>query len=1014
MNMTYKEKIKELRNGAQETQAAIKIKDKLTELKAKNNSISSYRWIWELIQNAKDCTNSTGKINIEIIYNKSDSFLEFRHNGKLFSTKNIVYLVEQVSTKERTQEAKSTGKFGTGFLTTHLLSPKVCVSGYLHDEGDECPATFCVEIDRSGKELDEIKSSIKKSCDQLESTTETCNSSIDEARMNTIFKYMLDKEGINVAENGLRNFVITAPYVFAFVSELNKIVVNYDDEITEYTRQREGLIQAENVFVSRVFNSKSNKTTNIFTIASDDIVLAAEIEQNNCKNHIVRFDSNLPKIFCDFPLLGTHDFSFPVVVNSQLFNPNEPRNGIYLADNESEQNKELMFKACELYNSMIGYFLSNEYEDIHNAVIIPNIIEKEWLDANWYDEEILSLLKRNISKLPLFKMCNGITKPLEDEWGDTIYLLKDDEKEVREIVWSLSSQLFPEKHIHYEDVDNWYYSLWSECRNYGVLDLIENIEQLGNIDTLSAKVSDPIKWINELIYLIYNRCKDNYSIVKRANKIFPNQNGVFCYLNDLKLDSGIDEAYKNLALLIKIDFKEQLLDRRVTISGIDIMSFDDAINQMINQIQGIGINKSNFYKSIIGLRDKSNGKQDAFINVYNKLYSHTPIDVVSVNMCSHRLLNLALDYCSEEICKAINSHNNLSDVLSDSNFTLLSEIEDLLSQLIQYIVYIEKIEWLEKYSIIPNQNGNLKKKSDLFRETDNLPEFLKVACCAAGTDIKNELVSLSVDTSNVINRKKGYKEISDIITNYVRANKNKISLQDAEKQAFNDTYIWLRTHKDNPDVNLYFEELMQHLYWFYNDDEISNSITKASEYDSILQRFGISDSHELERILSHADDTQSSPITITESLLCQYGIDSEEDLKQLIEGKILGEDFIHNSEKDYDKFQYVQTLLKRSHDKIQEYLKSLLEYNLDDSVDVHKTIFTAKKDGKEIYIIARPSDYDQVILYYGAEIDTLDYTQDFELWVENGKSEPQKLTFGRILRLTGVNRIPLRSIRNND
>ena len=128
----------------------------------------------------------------------------------------------------------------------------------------------------------------------------------------------------------------------------------------------------------------------------------------------------------------------------------------------------------------------------------------------------------------------------------------------------------------------------------------------------------------------------------------------------------------------------------------------------------------------------------------------------------------------------------------------------------------------------------------------------------------------------------------------------------------------------------------------------------------------------------------------------------------------MGEDFLHDSEKNIEKFQYVQELLKRSHNRIQEYLRSLPGYNLDNSVDVHKTIFTATKDGKEIYVIARPSDYDQVILYYGAEIDTLDYTQDFELWVENGKTEPQKLTFGKILRLTGVNRIPLRSIRSHD
>ena len=49
-------------------------------------------------------------------------------------------------------------------------------------------------------------------------------------------------------------------------------------------------------------------------------------------------------------------------------------------------------------------------------------------------------------------------------------------------------------------------------------------------------------------------------------------------------------------------------------------------------------------------------------------------------------------------------------------------------------------------------------------------------------------------------------------------------------------------------------------------------------------------------------------------------------------------------------------------------------------------------------------------MYYDAEFETLDYTKDFELWVDNGRTNPEKLTFGRILKLTGVNRIPLRRI----
>lgn len=128
LSSTYSEKIKELRSTAQETQAAIKIQDKLNELRSKDVVISSYRWIWELIQNAKDCTNSTGKIDIEIYFDSKQKIVEFKHNGKLFATKNIVYLIEQVSTKERSRNSASTGKFGTGFLTTNpyrlsLLSP---------------------------------------------------------------------------------------------------------------------------------------------------------------------------------------------------------------------------------------------------------------------------------------------------------------------------------------------------------------------------------------------------------------------------------------------------------------------------------------------------------------------------------------------------------------------------------------------------------------------------------------------------------------------------------------------------------------------------------------------------------------------------------------------------------------------------------------------------------------------------------------------------------------------------
>lgn len=86
------------------------------------------------------------------------------------------------------------------------------------------------------------------------------------------------------------------------------------------------------------------------------------------------------------------------------------------------------------------------------------------------------------------------------------------------------------------------------------------------------------------------------------------------------------------------------------------------------------------------------------------------------------------------------------------------------------------------------------------------------------------------------------------------------------------------------------------------------------------------------------------------------------------------------------------------------------EYDVSEPVNLTNTIFIIKKYGKEMVLITRPSDYEQVILYYGAEKDILDFEKDYELWVEDGKTAPQQITFGKMLKLTGINRIPLRKV----
>ena len=82
----------------------------------------------------------------------------------------------------------------------------------------------------------------------------------------------------------------------------------------------------------------------------------------------------------------------------------------------------------------------------------------------------------------------------------------------------------------------------------------------------------------------------------------------------------------------------------------------------------------------------------------------------------------------------------------------------------------------------------------------------------------------------------------------------------------------------------------------------------------------------------------------------------------------------------------------------------------EDKKNADKLFVIIKKDGKEIFLLARPSDGGEVRIFYETEKDLLDYSMDWELWVEDGKNEPQKITFGKIIKLTGLNRIPLKGM----
>ena len=145
-------------------------------------------------------------------------------------------------------------------------------------------------------------------------------------------------------------------------------------------------------------------------------------------------------------------------------------------------------------------------------------------------------------------------------------------------------------------------------------------------------------------------------------------------------------------------------------------------------------------------------------------------------------------------------------------------------------------------------------------------------------------------------------------------------------------------------------------------------------------------------------------------MLAQWAITTDEELQKGLASRVIGPEFVYTSGKSIEMFKFVQEILERTKQNVIKHLSEQHEYDLSNITFLSKTIFVVNKHGEQIYIIARPSDYDQVIIYYDFEKDVLDFQKDWELWVENGTDTPQRITFGGILKLTGVNRIPLKRI----
>lgn len=524
------------------------------------------RWGWELIQNAKDSVveeNRSVLVQIEL----SEGLLKFSHNGAHFTEKDIRGLINQISSKEveEGEERKKTGRFGTGFLTTHLLSKKVNVSGIVQMKNGVF-YKFDFSLNRKGKTTSELVPRIKSAWNEFFLSLQE-EDEFKDLEFNTSFSYNLKTESQKeVARQGLEEFERLLPYVLVFVPEIEKVEIY--DEVEEREVIYETFERDNDLRLVRI-NSSINGEEEVIKMLyekDEELWIVTELEEDEEGNLSIISKDEIPKIFCDFPLIGTESFHFPVVINSFDFSPLTERDGVWLKGNDDKKevryNKNCFEKSVGLIKKMIDNAIDQEISCLYHFAFTkkPNADDR-YFDYQWFEHNVQKPIRRVVIDSAIVETEeNGNKKINEVRFPD-----KALKKEQREKIWKYSTALNVNELPKLSHVHKWADIIWKDCDLVDVKDLTTDLAGKKNLKELSKclelEEKESCDWLNEVYEFIIE--VDESIMQFKNNTLLPNQYGDFKQRKDLYIDEIENEELKQILKLLGVDWYQKLLHQNV-------------------------------------------------------------------------------------------------------------------------------------------------------------------------------------------------------------------------------------------------------------------------------------------------------------------------------------------------------------------------------------------------------------------------------------------------------------------
>ena len=783
--MSYSRKAYESSLKAHKKLIATKLLDGIEKLY--ENKASERRWVWELLQNAKDVAKERVRVQIVLC---SDS-VEFQHNGSPFLLDNVTYLIEQVSTKERASELgealETTGKFGTGFMTTHLLSKKVEVQGVLEDEDTEPHVykRFTLQLNRDAATPEEMIAKVNKSyevfdalddellCPQLEEY-------VPYQGFDTSFKYSLDRKGLRIAKVGIEDLHNALSYALIFLPKIESVTVIDETQGRSITYSTGSAQPIGSGIKLSTIEITADAETSFLKIASatnekQTLTIAVPVQEEDNRFAVQPSHAQTPRLFCDFPLIGSEQFTFPVIFNSPLFNPNEPRDTVLLDELEDEKrqfNKALFEECLELYKRLLEH-ASAQWQDAYR---LAHSALPERVDAQWYRTSIQQPLRQKVLNTPIVDTHTGKRIPLSQAripyhraFGQVLEL------------WSLAIALHPnvlptKEHVlgWHEIVDaDWERDFKVELR-YTLSDLVQDIASEHCLVQLAQRLNkseaETVAWLNQIIAFVEQDRATNARKLLDTYPIIPNQYGKFEFLKKLSQDDGIPEEIKYVLKVLDEDWKQQLGYLGICCKfpkRLDVNKASRAIDDQIRKGRHGSLRKALYYLASCQ-PDAQALSQPAFarrVQVWQ--FAKDLDDAVpeprTLSVWTAQLWTECDEWLLQTLVGDLVAIGTLPRLQANLQKPSEDEAAAWLSHFIRFLKQDSrwKLFYIEE-AVLPNQRGQFSKKNALFFDA-GIPEEIKDVLEMIEIDYRSELLDKRIQGFESDCRQRGVKEASDDI-----------------------------------------------------------------------------------------------------------------------------------------------------------------------------------------------------------------------------------------------------------